>query len=112
MADCEYVRLARLDVPGRTSGQSKSFHSRKRHDSEMSEAPLKRSLTNLYATIHDVAVYYDSKTQAILERYGPGPRVHYHAGLVDDEGSADSLSAEELRRQLVAAQERMLSHAA
>lgn len=32
----------------------------------------------------EVAAYYDSKTESILHRYGPGPRVHYHTGLVDD----------------------------
>lgn len=31
-----------------------------------------------------VAAYYDAKTEGILQRYGPGPRVHYHIGLVDD----------------------------
>ena len=62
--------------------------------------------------VEDVVAYYDSKTQAILNRYGPGPRVHYHAGLVDDTGSVDSLSTEELRQKLVAAQERLLYYAA
>ncbi len=28
--------------------------------------------------------FFEGKTQSILERYGPGPRVHYHTGLVDD----------------------------
>ncbi|MDC0712051.1 methyltransferase domain-containing protein [Stigmatella sp. ncwal1] len=32
----------------------------------------------------DVVSYYDAKTESILRRYGPGPRVHYHTGLVDD----------------------------
>jgi cyclopropane fatty-acyl-phospholipid synthase-like methyltransferase len=32
----------------------------------------------------EVAAYYDSKTEGILRRYGPGPRVHYHTGMVDD----------------------------
>ena len=29
-----------------------------------------------------VSEYYDAKTSSLLERYGPGPRVHYHCGLV------------------------------
>ncbi|WP_342377792.1 class I SAM-dependent methyltransferase [Myxococcus stipitatus] len=34
---------------------------------------------------HDtVAAYYEEKTERILRRYGPGPRVHFHVGLVDD----------------------------
>ena len=63
------------------------------------------------ATFSDIVGYYDSKTQAILRRYGPGPRVHYHTGLVDEPPRLD-LSIEELRLRLVAAQERMLYHAA
>jgi len=62
--------------------------------------------------VEDVIAYYESKTRSILERYGPGPRVHYHTGLVDDPGPLDSSSTEELRQLLVVAQERMLYHAA
>jgi cyclopropane fatty-acyl-phospholipid synthase-like methyltransferase len=36
------------------------------------------------ASREEVAAYYDSKTEGILRRYGPGPRVHYHTGLVED----------------------------
>mgnify|MGYP001145371246 CR=1 FL=1 len=32
----------------------------------------------------EVAAYYDNKTEGILSRYGPGPRVHYHTGMVDE----------------------------
>ena len=59
----------------------------------------------------EVAAYYASKTAAILRRYGPGPRVHYHTGLMD-EVEPRSESAAVLREQLVAAQERSLYHAA
>jgi len=63
-------------------------------------------------TIEDVIDYYDGKTRGIIERYGPGPRVHYHTGIVDDSRPLDSLSTARLRERLVAAQERMLYHAA
>jgi tocopherol O-methyltransferase len=59
----------------------------------------------------EVAAYYANKTAAILRRYGPGPRVHYHTGLMD-EIEPRSESAAVLRRQLVAAQERSLYYAA
>jgi tocopherol O-methyltransferase len=59
----------------------------------------------------DLVAYYGSKTSAILERYGPGPRVHYHTGLVDDLMPTD-LSTGKLRQRLVSAQEHMLCHAA
>jgi cyclopropane fatty-acyl-phospholipid synthase-like methyltransferase len=55
--------------------------------------------------------FYERKTQDILKRYGPGPRVHYHTGLVDQPPSIGA-SSEELRRELVAAQERTLEYAA
>lgn len=59
----------------------------------------------------DIALYYEGKTEGILHRYGPGPRVHYHTGLID-ELEEPSTSGQVLRQRLVAAQERMLYHAA
>ena len=63
------------------------------------------------ASIPEVVAYYESKTQAILQRYGPGPRVHYHTGLVDKPLPLDA-STKMLHRELVASQERLLRHAA
>jgi tocopherol O-methyltransferase len=63
------------------------------------------------STSPDIVAYYESKTRAVLERYGPGPRVHYHVGLVDSEDLLN-IPAERLREKLVASQERMLRHAA
>jgi tocopherol O-methyltransferase len=62
-------------------------------------------------TPSELRAFYESKTQAILRRYGPGPRVHYHTGLVDDEyiGEADP---GRLRELLVLAQENLLRYAA
>ena len=59
----------------------------------------------------DLVAHFDFKTQAILRRYGPGPRVHYHAGLVD-EPPPQNAPGHVLRRTLVDAQERILSLAA
>lgn len=60
---------------------------------------------------YSLIAFYENKTQAILRRYGPGPRVHYHTGLVEDRhiGEAD---AERLRQSLVLSQERLLQYAA
>jgi 2-polyprenyl-3-methyl-5-hydroxy-6-metoxy-1,4-benzoquinol methylase len=55
--------------------------------------------------------YYGGKTAAILRRYGPGPRVHYHAGVVDELEDLH-VPADVLRRRLVVSQERILCHAA
>ncbi|MBN1205929.1 MAG: methyltransferase domain-containing protein [Myxococcaceae bacterium] len=55
----------------------------------------------------EVAAYYDAKTEAILRRYGPGPRVHYHTGVVD-EAPPPGLPAEALRRLIHESQELML----
>ena len=61
--------------------------------------------------LEDVVAYFESKTKPILERYGPGPRVHYHTGLVDD-SPRKKAPIPELRRALVGGQELMLRHAA
>lgn len=58
-----------------------------------------------------VAGYYDEKTEHILRRYGPGPRVHYHSGLVDavpPPGAPESA----LRTQVHTAQESLLAELA
>jgi tocopherol O-methyltransferase len=61
--------------------------------------------------MQELVAYYERKTQVILQRYGPGPRVHYHTGLVDEPASSGA-PAKALRQELVAAQERMLYYAA
>jgi cyclopropane fatty-acyl-phospholipid synthase-like methyltransferase len=53
--------------------------------------------------------WYESKTEFLLEKYGPGPRVHYHTGLTAEEPAA---TRDELRRQIVESQEAMLRRAA
>jgi len=60
-------------------------------------------------SIQRVADLYEAKTVAILQRYGPGPRVHYHTGFVDDPMPCGNATA--LRGQLVQSQERMLDYA-
>lgn len=56
-----------------------------------------------------LAGHYQDKTESIMQRYGPGPLVHYHTGFVDE---PDPLgSAAMLRSQLIRSQERMLRYA-
>lgn len=62
-------------------------------------------------TVEDITAYFERKTDSIIERYGPGPRVHYHTGLIDVLPRT-SLSIHELRGALVAGQECMLRQAA
>jgi tocopherol O-methyltransferase len=63
-----------------------------------------------------VRAYYVRKTDSILAKYGPGPRVHFHTGLLDPEHlaatRADAGDADALRRHLVASQERLLDDCA
>ncbi len=61
--------------------------------------------------LKEIENYYDSKTQALLRRYGPGPRVHYHAGFFDNPEPLNA-SASTLRKCIVASQERLLQYAA
>ncbi len=39
-------------------------------------------------TLQGIVDHFEIKTDAILRRYGPGPRIHYHAGMVDDQPPA------------------------
>jgi tocopherol O-methyltransferase len=58
------------------------------------------------------SLYYRDKTAAIIDRYGPGPRVHYHIGLFEDDGSDPGATAEQVRAGIAQAQERLLDRAA
>lgn len=59
-----------------------------------------------------VRLYYSRKTQEILQKYGPGPRVHFHVGLYPD-GPPDTVVPQSLLQQrLFEAQERIVEHAA
>ena len=42
----------------------------------------------------DLVAYYDAKTRSIIDRYGPGPRVHYHTGLADNPPSPAASSGD------------------
>ena len=79
------------------------------HEVDLPELPLRQSQETL--TDPAVVAYYETKTNSIIQRYGPGPRVHYHTGLMDEPPAA-GLSSRDLRQRLVAAQERLLHHAA
>jgi len=58
-----------------------------------------------------IVEWYDRKTEFLLEKYGPGPRVHYHTGWAapDIVPAADRSG---LRRQLWCSQEDMIRQAA
>ncbi len=75
-----------------------------------SRRPQPLDITSSVSRDHPAVVYYERKTQEILRRYGPGPRVHYHTGLIDEPPSPGA-SIERLRRELIAAQEHTLQHA-
>src|SRR5262245_14829655 len=60
-------------------------------------------------TVPEVAEFYEYKTQAVLRRYGPGPRVHYRTGFADRVTPAATSAG--LRRQIVASQEKVLRYA-
>lgn len=57
--------------------------------------------------------HYQAKTAAIIERYGPGPRVHYHIGLYrQPEVDPPTGAADKIRARIVEAQDRLLDYAA
>lgn len=66
---------------------------------------------NLAYAKEDVIAWYERKTESILRKYGPGPRVHFHTGLIEQDTAA-APDIERLRRQLVASQNKLLQEAA
>jgi len=72
-----------------------------------SHAPLHRS-NSPARDLTEAQRYYDEKTERLLLKYGPGPRVHFHTGL--DARLPDQPTLDELRRELVASQERLVAH--
>ncbi len=60
-------------------------------------------------TAAEVADFYEKKTRAVLRRYGPGPRVHYRTGFVDELVPLSATA--DLCREIVASQERVLYYA-
>jgi tocopherol O-methyltransferase len=62
------------------------------------------------ASAEDVRSWYERKTCWLLDKYGPGLRVHFHTGLVAA-GTAPAPDALGLRAQLVAGQEALLERA-
>lgn len=58
-----------------------------------------------------VRAYYEDKTESILRRYGPGPRVHFHTGLVDGSASLE-VGASVLSTRIRQGQEALLEHLA
>jgi tocopherol O-methyltransferase len=59
------------------------------------------------ADLRVVVAWYDEKTDFLLEKYGPGPRIHYHTGLAPPDVSA-APSAAGVREQIRASQEAMM----
>ncbi|MGW7104328.1 SAM-dependent methyltransferase [Streptomyces sp. NPDC054838] len=58
-------------------------------------------------------LYYSGKTKDILQKYGPGPRVHFHVGLFPDTSPPHTtVSQGALQQHLRDAQERIVEHAA
>lgn len=80
----------------------------------MRVTPLLSSLDSHQGAAADdpIRLYYSRKTQEILHKYGPGPRVHFHVGLYPD-GPPDSIAPQHvLQQRLFDAQERIVEHAA
>lgn len=60
-----------------------------------------------------VTRYYSRKTADIIYKYGPGPRVHFHVGLFDENSAPNTTVPQHVVQQrIVNAQEAMLDFAA
>ncbi|MFI1280862.1 methyltransferase domain-containing protein [Streptomyces sp. NPDC020858] len=80
----------------------------------MRVTPLVSSLGSDQGSAGDdpVRLYYSRKTQEILHKYGPGPRVHFHVGLYPDGPPDTTVSQSTLKQHLFDAQERIVERAA
>lgn len=64
-------------------------------------------------TDDQIRLYYSRKTQDILQKYGPGPRVHFHVGLFPDRLPPHTTVPQgTVQQHLRDAQERIVEHAA
>ena len=88
---------------GRLSGDDNSIAT-------ATEADYQRPSVSIALASHPVAQYYERKTDSILRRYGPGPRVHFHTGFLDE--PATKTTAPLLRAEIRESQERMLRDSA
>jgi tocopherol O-methyltransferase len=78
---------------------------------DAASAPVARRGCETAPRAASVRGYYRGKTAAIIDRYGPSPRVHYHLGLFGSSRPAPRGTAEQVRAEIVAAQERLLERA-
>ncbi|MFE5555701.1 SAM-dependent methyltransferase [Streptomyces sp. NPDC056544] len=80
----------------------------------MRVTPLLPSLGSDQGSAADdpIRLYYSHKTQEILHKYGPGPRVHFHVGLYPDGPPDSTVPQYVLKQRLFDAQERIVEHAA
>ncbi|WP_314245029.1 SAM-dependent methyltransferase [Streptomyces sp. DSM 40907] len=80
----------------------------------MRVTPLVSSLPGGQGSAADdsIRLYYSRKTQEILHKYGPGPRVHFHVGLYPDGPPDSTVPQNVLKQRLLDAQERIVEHAA
>ena len=76
------------------------------------DQPVQFDPAQVNAKRSELLAFYENKTQAILRRYGPGPRVHYHTGLVEDDRNIGQTDARRLRELLILSQENLLRYAA
>ncbi|WP_030723910.1 SAM-dependent methyltransferase [Streptomyces sp. NRRL S-237] len=80
----------------------------------MRVTPLVASLAGHPGSTSDdpIQLYYSHKTQEILHKYGPGPRIHFHVGLYPDGPPDSTVPQNVLKQRLRDAQERIVEHSA
>jgi tocopherol O-methyltransferase len=68
---------------------------------------LGRSRISHVIKMPTIVEWYTQKTNNIIEKYGPGPIIHFHTGFFDTGGPPES-DLESLRLQLVESQQRLM----
>src|SRR6185503_3712999 len=59
-----------------------------------------------------VVAYYNSKTESIIRKYGPGPRVHFHIGWFEPDALPPLNGLDSAQQALVQSQEKLIGIAA
>lgn len=79
----------------------------------MDSGPKRTEISQSPLQAESVLKYYHAKTEGIIRKYGPGPDIHYHAGLFSaDKHDLEALSYEAIRLGIINSQRALVSYAA
>ena len=114
-----YARMIWIGVTDWVRGHADWYHGNPRYTERATLEEVTSHLVDILATEvaetldkARVVRHYSQKTQAILHKYGPGPRVHYHLGIFKPGESLNTTVAQRvLQQRITDSQEAVLKYA-